>query len=206
MPIDRVHLIGAGGHGAVVLDALLAMTPGVEVTVRDARAGLQSLGREVITPEIGDEMAGVLFHVAIGSAAIRSRLHARALAMGARPLAIVHPAASVSPYAVVEPGAFIAAGAVVAAQARVGEGAIVNHGAVIDHDAVVGAFAHVAPNAALGGGVAVGDGVLIGSGAVVLPGVSIAGGCVIGAGAVVLAAIGARGTWAGNPARRIGAK
>ena len=204
MATDLIHLIGAGGHGRVVVDALVAA--GVEqaaILARDGRTGLLMFGRAVATPEVTPAMAGQRFHVAVGVAAIRARLHAAALAAGARPLTVIHPAATVSSQAVLGEGVLVAAQAVVAPGAVIGDGAIVNHGAVIDHDCRVGAFCHVAPNATLGGEVRIGDRVMIGAGAVVLPGLRLACDVTVGAGAVVLRPIGEAGTWAGNPARRL---
>ncbi|WP_033923081.1 acetyltransferase [Sphingomonas sp. 37zxx] len=204
MVIETIHLIGAGGHGRVVADALVAA--GVDtatIVVRDGRAGLTMLARPVATPEIDAIMAGQRFHVAIGLGTIRARLHMAALAVGARPFRVVHPSAIIAPDAVLGDGLLVAAGAVIATGATIGHGTIINHGAVVDHDCRVGAFCHIAPNAALGGAIRVGDRVMIGAGAVLLPGITIADDVTIGAGAVVLYPIGEQGTWVGNPARRL---
>ena len=204
MPINTIHLIGASGHGRVVVDALLA--GGAEagtIVVRDGRPGLTMFGRAVTIPEIVPAMAGQGFHVAVGSSAIRARLHHAALAAGAVPVTVVHPAAVIATDAELGDAVLIAATAVVAPGARVAIGTIVNHGAVVDHDVRIGAFCHIAPNATLGGAVTLGDRVLVGAGAVVLPGLSIASDVTIGAGAVVLRSIGETGTWIGNPAKRL---
>lgn len=204
MATEPIHLIGAGGHGRVVADALVAT--GVDparIVARDGRVGLHMFGCVVATPEIVAAMAGERFHVAVGNAAIRARLHAAALVAGAHPLRVIHPAAIVSPDVMLGAAVLVAAGAVIAPGAIVGDGTIVNHGAVIDHDAHVGAFCHVAPNATLGGEVRIGNRVMIGAGAVLLPGVAIADDVTVGAGAVVLRPIGEAGTWVGNPARKL---
>ena len=199
-----IHLIGAGGHCKVVLDALLqgGTEPG-RLIVRDGRvsmAGGEWLGAPIETPEVTPALAGQSFHVAIGAAAVRARLHAEAEAAGGTGLTVCHPAAVVSPFATVGVATFIAAGAVVGPSARIGRGVIVNHGAVIDHDCEVGDFTHAAPNCSLGGGVRVGARCLIGAGAVVLPGVQIGDDVTVGAGAVVTRDIASNQTWTGIPA------
>ena len=205
MRFDAIHIVGAGGHGRVVADALVVGgVNAARLVPRDGRAGLALQGVAVTTPETGPDMAGAAFHVAVGSATIRSRLYASAVTAGALPLTVVHPAAIVAFDAALGDGSFVAAGAVVAPLARTGVAAIINHGAVVDHDVVIGDFCHIAPNATLGGEVRIGDRVLIGSGAVVLPGVRIADDVTVGAGAVVIADIGEAGIWVGNPARRLG--
>lgn len=199
-----IHLIGAGGHAKVVLDALLAGgADPAAIRVRDGRAAMRGqalLGAVIDTPELDPGLAGQAVHVAIGSIAVRADLLGRALAIGALPLTVVHPSARVSRFAQVGDGAFIAALAVVGPSARLGRGVIVNHGAVVDHDCVVGDHCHIAPNASLGGGVRIGDRVLVGAGAVVLPGVSIGDDAVIGAGAVVTRDAPDHAEWVGVPA------
>jgi sugar O-acyltransferase (sialic acid O-acetyltransferase NeuD family) len=205
MPTKLLYLIGAGGHGKVVLDALLSSdAPAHDVRVRDEAQQLQGrrlLDYPIEAPAIVAEMSSQLFHLAIGSGQARRRLFATLLDMGARPLSIAHAAASVSRFARIGDGSFMAAQSVVAASASLGHSVIINHGAIVDHDCVVGDFSHIAPNATLGGGVSVGSGVLVGAGAKILPGISIGDDAVIGAGAVVIANVSGGETWVGVPAR-----
>ena len=204
MVSDVIYIIGAGGHGRVVADALSAAGVGQSRLVfRDGRPGLTLLGNAVAVPETSSDMAGSQFHVAVGSTAIRRRLYDAAIAVGALPLSVFHPASVIAAEAKFGHGILVAATAVVAPGADVGDGTIVNHGAIVDHDARVGSFCHIAPRAALGGGVRIGDNVLVGAGAVILPGLNIVQGVTIGAGAVVTRSIIELGTWVGNPARKL---
>ena len=205
MPTERVVIVGAGGHGRVVMDALLtsrADAAGIVFAADDESVrGSTILGRPVegtISACVG---VGTRFHVAIGDNEVREQVTIRLLAAGAEPVAVVHPQARVSPFADLGSGLFVAAGAVVGPLARIGAGTIVNHGAVVDHDCVVGEFSHVGPNATLAGAVRVGRGVLIGAGANLLPGVSIGDAAIVGAGAVVIDDVPAGATVAGIPAR-----
>ncbi len=199
-----IHLIGAGGHCKVVLDALLEGGVALaDIRVRDGRAdmaGRDLLGAVVETPEIAPVLSGHSFHIAIGAAAVRQRLHAEAEAAGGIAHTVRHPAAGVSRFAEIGDGSLVAAFAVVGPGVRIGRSVIVNHGAVIDHDCKIGNFVHLAPSCSLGGSVTVGARCLIGAGAVVLPGLSIGDDVTVGAGAVVTRDIASNQTWTGIPA------
>lgn len=202
--MSTLLVLGAGGHGRVVVDAAVRQGrwSAVSATDRDADRcsgellpGVPLAAPEAVLP------AATAVHIAIGSAQARE---AQTQAVGQQRLAtVIHPHATVSPHAQIGAGCFIAAQSVVAPLAHLGVGVIVNHGAVIDHDARVGDFCHIAPNAVLGGGVLVGVRVLVGAGASVLPGVRICADTVIGAGSVVHDSIEQPGVYAGVPARRI---
>jgi len=200
-------LFGAGGHGKVVLDALLALGyPPAVIVVADESGDLR--GRSVLGIQVRVQIAGAQqwsgpFHVAIGNGLVRARIAAALLAKGAKALTVVHPAAVVAPSATLGSGSFIAAGAVVGPEAWLGNGVIVNHGAIVDHGCSVGDFAHIGPNATIGGGACVGAGSLIGAGAAVLAGGSIGEGAIVGAGAVVVAPVGSMETHVGVPAARV---
>lgn len=202
MPTDTCLLIGAGGHGCVVLDALLQTSPEIDVRVRDdAPTSPPLLGRTVLSPALPPGAFEGSVHVAIGSNEVRCRLATLMCEQGGRLLSIVHPMATVSPHATLGGGVFIAARAVIAPRTRVGDGVIVNHGAVVDHDCEVGAWSHIAPGSVLGGGVTVGRRVLVGSGAIILPGLRIGDDAIIGAGAVVTKDVAEGQLKVGIPAR-----
>jgi sugar O-acyltransferase (sialic acid O-acetyltransferase NeuD family) len=189
MRIDPLVIVGAGGHGRVVLDATRAAAPARPVQVADdnpALAGREQLGIRIESLSTLIQAGGpVEFHVAIGDNATRLAVARRLTGLGWRANTVIHPDATVASSASIAPGAFVAAGAIVAPGAVVGEHAIINHQAVVDHDVAVGAGAHVAPGAVLSGGAQLGASALLGASAVVLPLRAVGDHAVVGAGAMV---------------------
>ncbi len=206
MPTDQLFLVGAGGHGIVVLDALLSCGMQAEICVLDGSAsqiGKGILGLIVQRFDPAVNMVGQHFHVSIGGNETRAKIFDGLKAGGGSPSTIIHPAATIARSASVGDGTFVAARAVIAPAATVGEGVIVNHGAIVDHECAVGNYCHVAPGATLAGNVRLGSRVFIGAGANILPGVTIGEGATIGAGAAVTVNVPPGTTYVGVPARKI---
>ena len=188
----RIFVYGAGGHGKVVADMLIARGDGEFGGFVDDREELW--GREALGFAVhgGGEWlretaarSAVAIALGIGAGEARRAILERCSGWGIEILTVVHESAAVSKFARLGRGAVVMARAVINAEAKVGAGAIVNSGAVVEHDVEVGDFAHVAPNATMGGAAGLGEFSHLGLGAVVLQGVRVDSYSVIGAGAVV---------------------
>lgn len=192
-------VVGAGGHGKVVISTLQAAgftVSGVYDHDRD-RADDAVLGAIVLGVPEEIDRRGCPAVLGIGDNRARERLAELDLDWRA----VVHPAAWVHESVELGPGSVVCAGAVVQPDARIGRHCIVNTGAAVDHDCVLGDFAHVAAGARLAGGVTVGRGALLGTGCAVIPGIHIGDWAVVGAGAAVVADVAPRATVKGVPAR-----
>jgi len=210
--VERIIVIGGGGHAKVVVDALRAGGVFEPLGVLDlpSRMGEEVLGVPVVG---GDEdlprlvaegvSACVIALGSTGDPAARVRLFDLAKAAGCSLPVVVHPRAWVSPAATLEEGVFVAANASVGPGSVIGACAIVNTGAVVDHDCRVGRFAHIAPGAALSGMVEVGDRSHIGTGSAVKQGVRIGAGSVVGVGSTVVDDIDEGVIAYGNPCRPV---
>jgi sugar O-acyltransferase (sialic acid O-acetyltransferase NeuD family) len=209
MSARPVVVVGAGGHGRVVADALLAA--GREVLGFVDRSGskvpldgLPVLGDDAwLSPSGGYDLAnGVGGTGAAASRGARRELQARLEGLGFAFVEVRHPSAIVSPTARIGRGAQLLARSVVQTGAVVGEGAVINTGAVVEHGCEVGAFTHCATGSILCGDVKVGADAHIGAGAVIRQGVVLGDGVVVGAAALVLEPGTGRGPLVGVPARR----
>jgi UDP-perosamine 4-acetyltransferase len=204
--LDRVVLVGGGGHCKSVLDALMRAGVTVAGTLDNdpSRAdvlGVAVLGTDAALPDLIAKGHPILITVgSVRDNITRDRLFAEITAMGADRPALIAQSAIVSPAARIGAGCVIMERAVVNVGAVVGDNCIVNTGAIVEHDARVGRSVHIAPGAILGGGVRVGDLAFIGSGATLIQGIAVGDRAVVGAGAVVIRDIPPGAFAVGNPA------
>lgn len=208
MSQKKVFVYGAGGHGKVVADILLASGECNLAGFVDDRAelhGTSLMGLPV--PGDGEWLrraareGRAAVALGVGDNHVRQELAERCAGWGIELLTAIHPRGCVARSARLGMGTVVMAGAVINAEARLGQGVIANTGAVIEHDVVIADFAQVAPNASLGGAARLGTLSLLGLGASVLPGVTIGSETIVGAGAVVHRFLPDRVVAAGVPAR-----
>lgn len=207
MTPNRCLLLAAGGHGRVVLDALLSQGQQVDgildsgLAVGESIFGIPVLGADAWL-DAHDPSA---FMLANGAGAptspLRRRLFEQWIARGFAFVSLRHPSVVLGREVELQPGSQVMAGAVVQSRCQIGPNAVVNTRASIDHDCHIGAHAFIAPGAVLCGGVRVGVGAFVGAGAVLLPGIHIGDGAVVGAGATVIRDVAALQQVTGTPAR-----
>ena len=188
----RIYVYGAGGHGKVVADILLARADGEFAGFVDEREelwGTEVLGFPVVG---GGEWLGqqggnshVAVAIGVGENRTRQMLTERCARWDVEILTLVHPAATVSTAAQLGPGTVVMAGAIINPDAKLGTAVIVNTAAVVEHDVGVADYAHVAPNATMAGASRLGAFSHLGAGAILLQGVRVGSDTIVGAGAVV---------------------
>lgn len=194
---------GAGGHGKVVAEILLASRQQIAGFIDDnpALSGSHVLGFPVFTAVWLQQNAGAQIALGIGDNSRRELVANQVASFGGKLIATIHPSAIVARSASVGAGVVIMPGAILNPECRIGDGAVVNSGAIVEHEVCVGRYAHLAPRCVVAGGVQIGDFAQIGIGAVVLPGKRVGNHAVIGAGGVVIDDIPANVVAFGVPAR-----
>ena len=191
--MDKILLIGAGGHARSCIDVL-------EEENQFEIAGLIEKGESISNESLGYPVIGtdddlkVLRQqyknalVTVGqikSPAIRVKLYQLLIELDFTLPTIISPKAYVSKHAQVGDGSIIMNGAIVNANAKIGINCIINNRVLIEHDAVIGDHCHIATGAIINGAVSVGNETFIGSGVVTKQAISIEKKCVIGAGVVL---------------------
>lgn len=186
----RVAIAGAGGHGKVVADALLAQGGHELAGFLDDNPAYQR-GSVLRYPVLGDIASWTNYGldaliVAIGDNTRRKRVFQQLAAEGARFVTVRHPSAVLAQDVSIGSGTVMLARSVVNTSATLAENIILNTASTVDHDCQIGPHAHLAPGVHLAGDVQVAEGAFLGIGAVVLPGLTIGAWSTVGAGAVVI--------------------
>ncbi|MBL8878018.1 MAG: acetyltransferase [Phycisphaerales bacterium] len=204
-------IIGAGGHGRVVLDIFNASCShrvagflDSNTEIRGRRIdGVPVLGHPDQLESLAAEHDVAAVIVAIGDNGIRRAMARRIDAAGLSLTNAIHPTATIAHNAVVGRNVVITAGVVVCANCQVGDSVILNTGCIADYQCMIGEGVHVCPGVRLAARVKVEPGAFVGIAATVVPRVCIGYEAVVGAGAVVLDDIPPMATAVGVPARLI---
>ncbi len=202
--MKQLVVLGAGGHGKVVLDAAVSGSRPIWGLIDDDadKVGLEVLGYEVrsdVTSFLKMKAENIAVIVAVGANKRREKLHHKIpahLKMGT----VIHPAATISCSVKINVGTMIMAGAVINADTTVGAGVIINTNASIDHDCRLEDFVQVSPGATICGSVILGERSFVGAGATILQGLTVGSDAIVAAGAVVIEDVPAGSTVKGMPA------
>ena len=199
--MNRLIIIGAGGHGKVIADAALK-NGYTNICYIDDHATGDVMGFPIIGTSADIERlndGSTDFIIGIGNNEVRKTI---AETHNVNWVSIVHPSAQIAFNVEIGKGTVVMANAVVNVCATVGEHCIINTGAIVEHDNVIENYAHISPNVALGGTVRIGSLTHVGIGATVKNNTEICSDCTIGAGAVVVKNIKEPGTYVGVPVRK----
>ena len=210
-PAKRVLILGAGGHGRVVLDILLQAAQYQAVGFLDNNTEIH--GRRVDgLPVLGviDDLSAIAEKqnctgaiVAIGDNGARRGLAQRVDAAHIDLINAIHPSAALAHNATLGRNVVIAAGVVVCAHCQIGNSVILNTGCIIDYQTMIGEGTHICPGVRIAGRVKIEPGVFVGIGATVIPKITLGCEAIVGAGAVVIEDVPALATVVGVPARRV---
>ena len=194
--MNRLIIIGAGGHGKVIADCAVKNGYTDIAFVDDHSAG-ECVGFPIIGKSADNESFNdgkTDFVIGVGNNTIRQKI---AESYDVNWVTLIHPSAQIAMNTSIGRGTVVMAGAVVNAAATVGCHAIINTGAIVEHDNVIGDYVHLSPRVTLSGTVKVGDRTWIGTGASVINNVSICSDVTVGVGSVVIRDITEKGVYYG---------
>lgn len=192
--LERIVLIGGGGHAKVVINAIreaknFEIYGIIDPALKRGESVLdvEVKGADDILPQILRKGVRCAFISvgSIGNCEPRKRIYDNLKKLGLQLPVVIHPKAVVASDVELGGGTFVAAGAIINPGTRIGKNVIVNTASSIDHDCVIGDFVHIAPGATLSGGVKVGEETHIGTGASLVQYINIGRRCMVAAGSTV---------------------
>lgn len=208
--MEKIVLVGAGGHCKSVLDSLIELKVYDIVGITDVKKDFDVMGVKVIG---SDDILESLFLSgvknafislgSIGDTSIRKKIYRNLKSIGFNLPKIIDKTAIVSKYSKIEEGVFIGKGAIVNSNSYIGKNSIINSGSIVEHDCTVGDFVHIAPGVTMSGGVSIGKDTHIGTGTTIIQGISIGENTIIGAGAVIVKNAESNSKFYGNPGRKV---
>jgi sugar O-acyltransferase (sialic acid O-acetyltransferase NeuD family) len=211
-----IVIVGAGGHGRVVLDMCRALGRPVAGFLDDGRPTGSTIEEVPVLgdsgrledPDLLRDHAVVLAFGIIGEDPVlanrrRRELGDRLLARGGELATVVHPSVVVSSRAEIGVGTTVSSGAVIVTGARIGRNCMVHTVAIVDHDCVVEHGAQVGPMVTLCGGSRCREDSFLGVGVSVRPGLTVGARTRVGMQAGVLTDLPADVLAWGTPARPV---
>lgn len=207
--MKKIVIIGAGGHGKVVLDILENIKresfDDIEIVgfLDDGETGnvhgYKIIGKTNFIQELSDN--DTYFIIAIGSNSIRKVISEKYHDINW--YTAIDPSAIISAKVLIKEGTVVMPRAVINIDAEVGMHSIINTGAIVEHDCIIKDFVHVSPGALITGGCKIDNLVHIGAGAVLNPLVEVCSHTVVGSGAIVIKNLDISGIYVGIPSKKI---
>lgn len=140
---------------------------------------------------------------AVGSAKVRKKIINKLADSQVRYATLVDPSVIMSKRIRVGEGSIICAGTIITVDVIIGKHVIVNLDCTLGHDDIINDFVTMYPSVNVSGNVEIGECSELGTGAQIIQGKKIVPNTIIGAGAVVVKDIEEKGTYVGNPVRKI---
>ncbi len=192
--MEKLVLIGGGGHCKSVLDAVKRMGFFDEIVITDSNMPSDTIvmGCKVVGTD--DELSRLFddgFHNAfitvgsIKSTALRRKLAQKAISIGFTFPNIIDPSALISREVLLGSGIYVGKNVVLNAGCRISDHAIINTASIIEHDCDIGEFTHIAVGCVICGGCSIKNDVFIGANTTIIQNISIGSQMVIGAGEIV---------------------
>lgn len=193
--MEKIILVGAGGHCKVIIDIIKSVGKYDIIGVTDTTYRGEKLVLDI--PIIGDDnILKSLYNDGVKNAFVcigalqnirlRDKIYNELKDIGFNIPVLIHKNAIVSSYASIGFGTCVMPGAIINPGVSIEENCIINTGVVIEHDCKIQRNTHISPKACIAGGVKVGHDTHVGMGSCIIQALHIGNNVIIGAGAVVI--------------------
>lgn len=200
--MERLILIGAGGHSKSVIDSI-DVTKYEVVGFLDENKSGKHLGKPIFGTKFEDvkDYISYKYFIAIGDNSFRKNWFLKLKKAGLETVNIIDKTAYISSTAQIGIGNFIGKYTIINADAKIGDNNVINTRALIEHECYVGSHNHLSTNSVINGNVIVEDNVFLGSCAVCNGQLKIGHGAIIGSGASIIRNVDPDTTVVGVPGR-----
>jgi sugar O-acyltransferase (sialic acid O-acetyltransferase NeuD family) len=161
---ESIIIIGAGGHGKVVCEAIEAQGMFNIIGFADSSVEIGTTIIKDYKVVIGQSNLNQLknkvdyFIVAVGNNFIRDKVFSELKALF-KPATVIHPKAYIGLNVTIGEGSVILANSLIGTTCSVGKNVIVNSGVIIDHDSIIGSHVHLSIGTHVGSNSEIGDSV-----------------------------------------------
>ena len=206
--MDKIVIIGGGGHAKVVISILKKINTYEIVGYTDVKnrgeiLGVKYIGNDSILKKL---YRNGIKNAVLGLGFIKSNKKRKNVLKEISNIDFNYPAI-ISNNAIINEdvttgmGTVITDGVVINSGTQLANFCIINTRSSIDHDCMIKNHTHIAPGVTLSGGVEIGDNVLIGTGANIIQYKKVVDNAIIGAGSTVVKDINESGLYGGIPTK-----
>jgi len=208
--MEKIILIGGGGHCISILDTLMTSKEYEIEGIVDIK---DNIGKTVLDVPIISDDSGLeeLYSKGIkkafislgniGSPKKRIEIYNNLKRLGYELPVIVDETSNISKYAIISEGVFVGKNVIINAGAKIGKGSIINTGVIVEHECIIGDFVHLSPGVVLSGKTIIEENVHIGTNSTVINGIRIKSNTLVGAGSVVVKDLDSNIKAFGNPCK-----
>lgn len=188
--MEKLLIVGAGGHAKVVTDLVLEnkqyeLVGYIDSDFSKKYRDICVVGEDADLSKFYEEGVSCVF-VALGNNQLRQKIQVKCEKIGYAVVNIISSRAYISPTVEMGKGNVIMNGAILHASTRLGNGCIINTNASVDHDCVIGDYTHVAPGVAISGFTHVGRECCLGTGSRIIDRIVVGDRVTLGAGGVII--------------------
>ena len=194
--MDKLIIIGAGGHGKVAAEAALASKKFADIAFLDDKYNNKNFSKNILiwnllgtidkikNTNIKEEYKSAF--VAIGDPKSRIKFINQLKKLKYKLPIIKHPTSWISKFTKIGEGSILLTNSNLQTSSVIGKGCILNTGCIVEHDVSIADGVHICPGVSIAGNTIIGENSWIGIGSSIKEKTKIGSNVIVGAGSVVI--------------------
>ena len=209
---NKIAIIGGGDLAKKVIRLLQKINKYqiigyIDLVNRGSIFGIKYLGTDSKLKKLNSKVKNFNVVLAIGSSAknltVRKKLIEKIKINKIKTPSILSKNALVDKFAIIREGSIIFDGSFIDFSSEIGSFSLVNLNSTVCHNSKISKNVILSPNSVILGRCKIGENVFIGANSTLNPGIKITNDCVIGSGSLVNKNCIVKGTYVGNPAKKV---